>query len=94
MLANDWDNDELIEWGLDMSFINDIRVTPDAETSLAEKEDIYRNNTIKQIVLYYPTDEYELVLNSLDKIGNILDADDNSVTVQKLIQFYNDHKKV
>lgn len=58
------------------------------KNELDRKLDTYNNNTIKQIVLYYPTDIYEKVLKSLDEISKALDCDDNSEVILRLISHY------
>jgi len=58
------------------------------ESDLAQRYETYQNNTIKQVVLYYPTDIYEKALRSMDEISKELDCDDNSEVVLKLINFW------
>lgn len=58
------------------------------ESDLEQRYQTYQNNTIKQVVLYYPTDIYEKALRSLDEISKELDCDDNSEVVLKLINFW------
>ena len=58
------------------------------ENKMAEKLKNYQNNTIKQIVLYYPDELYEKALRLLDEIGATMDCDDNSEVVLRLINFW------
>ena len=61
------------------------------ENKLADKLKTYQNNTIKQIVLYYPDELYEKALRLLDEIGATIDCDDNSEVVLRLINFWEFH---
>ena len=91
VLANEWDNDELIEWGLDIpkfETIGEIEAQGRMAATLDEKLDTYLNATIKQIVLYFDFEEYESILLSLNKIAEKNNLDDNSAVVKFLIENY------
>lgn len=66
------------------------------ESELQKKYETFQNNSIKQIVLYYPNDLYEKVCQTLDEISKQLDCDDNSEIVLRLINFweFNNDKKL
>lgn len=84
--------DPLIDSQLEQDITNDISVEPEIdENMLAEKLKTFQNNSIKQIVLYYPTDLYEKTIKLLDQIGASQDCDDNSEVVLRLINFWEFH---
>ncbi len=69
MLANEWDNAQLNEWGLDVwqpdkevdySILNDI--------DLDEKVDNMYQQTKKSIILEYPADGFEIIKKLYDKL--------------------------
>jgi hypothetical protein len=82
------ESQELPSSGRDTLPSEDI-VEPDVDESDLEKRyETYQNNTIKQIVLYYPNDLYEKVCQTLDVISKELDCDDNSEVVLRLLNFW------
>ena len=86
-LANNWDTEKLIDWGLDIpSFSLPIEEPEIDKDLLANQMDAYINNTIKQIVLYFETDKYVEVLNNLNKIAENEGLNDNSEVVEFLIE--------
>ena len=86
MLANEWDNDELKKWALDIPSFNLLIEEPEIDKDLLSNAmDIYINNTIKQIVLYFENDKYIEVLNSLNSIAENEGLNDNSEVVEFLI---------
>lgn len=91
LLANEWDNAKLIEWGIDIpNFEVDHELQGKGRqlASLEEKLDTYLNATIKQIVLYYEVEEYEYVLKNLDLIAESNNLPDNSSVLKFLIEQY------
>jgi len=58
------------------------------ESDLEKRYETYQNNTIKQIVLYYPDELYEKVCQSLDEVSKELDCDDNSEVILRLLNFW------
>jgi|GEM_PF-2550526 len=58
------------------------------ESDLAKRYETFQNNTIKQIVLYYPDGLYEKVCQAMDYISKELDCDDNSEVVLRLLNFW------
>lgn len=87
LLANEWDIKALSDWGLDLPavYFDDDEEPDFDEDDLDQKLDTYINNNIKQIVLFYNTEEYEGLIESLDKLKEILNIDDNSKLVKHLI---------
>jgi hypothetical protein len=91
MLANQWDNEELDSWGLDIpnfESLSEIESKGRMNATLDEKLDTYLNATIKQIVLYYEYEEYEEVILNLNKIAEKNNLDDNSSVLKFLIENY------
>jgi hypothetical protein len=73
-----------------MEFFSDL---PEITAGGAEKdenegptEDQYRNASIKQIVLYYPVEEYGEVVALLGKNMQLLGLEDNSQVVKALLE--------
>lgn len=64
----------LMKWGEEMNAAPDSGVG----SSPADKLDIYKNNAIKQIVLYFPNAEYVAVLKRLKEICEEQNFDTNS----------------
>lgn len=87
VLANEWDVQSLSDWGLDLPavyFDNDEEPEFDEE-ELDKDLDIYINNNIKQIVLYYNTEDYEAMIKALDTIKEKEGIDDNSKLIKALV---------
>lgn len=74
----------LLAYGLETAekISNELGLTPE------QRKEIYDNNTIKQIVLYFPTDEYESVLVQMKAILETEKLEDNSQVVLHLLKFY------
>lgn len=91
MLANQWEQESLIEWGMDVpkfETIGEIDSKGRMNATLDEKLDTYINATIKQIVLYYEHAEYEEILIKIDKIAAELGLPDNSSVIKYLCDEY------
>lgn len=89
MLANQWEQESLIEWGMDVpkfETIGEIDSKGRMNATLDEKLDTYINATIKQIVLYYDMEEYEIVLAALQKIAKENNLEDNSSVIKFLLE--------
>ena len=87
LLANEWDINALNDWGLDLPavyFDNDEEPEFDQE-ELDEDLDKYINSNIKQIVLYYNTQDYEKMQEKLEKLKESEGVDDNSLLIKKYI---------
>ena len=88
-IANEWDSDNLIQWGLDIPNFETVLKEPEIDIDkLSEAMDSYINNTIKQIVLYYNDDKYIDILNNLNRISENEGLKDNSEAVEFLIDKY------
>ena len=67
---------------------------PDVDQSdLAKRYETYQNNSIKQVVLYYPDGIYEKVCQILDDVAKKLDCDDNSEVVLRLLNFWESYNE-
>lgn len=53
-----------------------------------EKLDTYLNSNVKQIVLYYPNEEYSQIIEALEAIGKDLGLENNTDIITKLIKDY------
>jgi hypothetical protein len=78
--------DALLKWGEQMSSAPDagVGLTPD------ERLEIYSNNAIKQVVLYFPNEQYIQVLERMKKIAEGQDPplETNSEVFIHLLDFY------
>ena len=90
VLVNEWPVDGLSDWGLDIpkSYFDD-DVEPQFDTSdLGNKLDSYINAKIKQVVLYFDTQQYEDVVNFLDGICKQEDLESNTEAFIFLMENY------
>jgi len=94
-LAIHYSDKEMIELGMDlvevstprMETIGDIEPEIDA-SDLSKKKETYDNNKIKQIVVYYPSDIYEKVINSINLIKDKMRCKENPEFLLKLISYW------
>lgn len=90
LLANEWEIQDLSDWGIDIPasyFDSDIEPEFDAQ-QLDKDLDIYINNKIKQIVLYFDNDQYKYVLAKLEEIMEERGFDSNTDTIVALLEEY------
>ncbi len=86
---------EMVELGMDlvevssprMEHIGDIEPEID-ESILAAKKETFDNNKIKQIVVYYPAELYDKVVQSMDEIKKHMGTDDTPQVLLKLISYW------
>jgi hypothetical protein len=62
------------------------------EDDLDERYENYLNSQIKQIVLYFKTEDFEDVYGRLMDVQEQLGTSDNSATFLKLLEFYENNK--
>lgn len=89
MLANQWEQDNLLEWGLDFPHFNtehEVEAKGRMLATLDEKMDTYLNASIKQVVLYYDFQEYEKIIEMMTKVAQENNLEDNSSVVQYLLE--------
>ena len=87
-LANEWNNKDLLEWGIDVWQPEEEEEKEIEKDSFADQIDTYINAQVKQIVLYYNNEEYELALRNLENIRTKESLDDNTQVFNFLIEKY------
>lgn len=90
LLANEWDVKELSDWGLDLPKIYfDEDLEPDIDKDIfSDQLDTYINAKIKQITLYFDSEDYEKAINDLQTIREKEKLDDNTQVFNFLIEKY------
>ena len=90
LLANEWEVKELSEWGLDLPKIYfDEDKEPDIDKDIfSDQLDTYINAKIKQITLYFDSEDYEKAINDLQTIREKEKLDDNTQVFNFLIKKY------
>lgn len=90
LLANEWQIQDLSDWGIDIpASYFDSDVEPEFDMQQLDKDlDIYINNKIKQIVLYFDNDQYKYVLAKLEEIMEERGLDSNTDTIVALLEEY------
>jgi hypothetical protein len=89
LLANDWNSKELNEWGIDV-WVNEDEPTEKEidEDKFAAEIDTYINAQIKQIVLYYNSDDYKQALLNFEKVREKHNLNDNTEVFNFLMNKY------
>ena len=87
LLANEWNIDELDAWGLDLPkvYFEEDNEPEFDEDELATNLDSYINGAIKQVVLYYPQDDYEKLIDNFEQLRNKLEVENNAELVKLLV---------
>jgi len=87
LLANEWNIDELDAWGLDLPkvYFEEDNEPEFDEDELAMNLDSYINGAIKQVVLYYPQEDYEKLIDNFEQLRNKLDVENNAELVKLLV---------
>ena len=90
ILANEWEIKELSEWGLDLPKIYfDEDKEPEIDKDIfSDQLDTYINAKIKQITLYFDSEDYEKALNDLTIIRDKENLTDNTQVFKFLIEKY------
>tara|TARA_B100001093_G_C26796149_1_gene1001184 strand:- start:1061 stop:1642 length:582 start_codon:yes stop_codon:yes gene_type:complete len=90
VLANEWELNELKEWGLDLPRIYfDEDEEPQLDKDIFDQElDTYINAKVKQITLYFNADEYEKAIKDLETIREKENLTDNTQAFKFLIDKY------
>ena len=92
VLANEWEVQDLSDWGLDIpgAYFDDA-IEPEFDKDELDKNlDTYINNKVKQITLYFDSDQYEYALQKLEAIGESENIDSNTDVVLFLLETYKD----
>ena len=88
ILANEWNNKDLLDWGIDVWQPEEELEKQIDENEFSNQIDTYINAQIKQIVLYYNNEEYETALNNLEDIRLKENLEDNTQVFNLLIEKY------
>ena len=88
ILANEWENKDFRDWGIDVWQPEEELEKQIEEDMFAKQIDTYINAQIKQIVLYYSNEEYEIALNNLQQIREKEELEDNTQVFNFLIDKY------
>jgi hypothetical protein len=95
-LANEWDAEQLAEWGLDVWTYDSGVDTNDPTVTLDQFDkgaDSYLNGVVRQILLIYDIETFEKLVPKLATIGEDFDLEeDNSTTILKLVEFYENNR--
>jgi hypothetical protein len=88
ILANEWETKELKEWGVDVWQPEEELEKQIDEDKFASEIDTYINAQIKQIVLYYNSEEYEVALLNFEKVRDMENLNDNTEVFNLLMTKY------
>ena len=88
ILANEWNNKDLLDWGIDVLQPEEELEKNNDENEFSNLIDTYINAQIKQIVLYYNNEEYETALNNLEDIRLKENLEHNTQVFNLLIEKY------
>ena len=89
-MANEWEVKELSDWGLDLPKIYfDEDVEPNIDKDIFDHElDTYINAKVKQITLYFNSDDYEETIKDLINIRDKESLEDNTQVFLYLLKQY------
>jgi hypothetical protein len=95
MLSQHYQDREMVEVGMKlvevstprMEVIGDIQPEID-ESDLDKRKDAYDNNKIKQIVVYFPADFYEKVIQAMNGIKTHMECQENPEVLLNLISYW------
>ena len=90
ILANEWNPSQINDWGLDLPKVYfEDEEEPQLDKDIFDQElDTYINAKIKQITLYFNSDEYEKAIEDLEKIRDKENLTDNTQVFKFLIKKY------
>jgi ParB-like chromosome segregation protein Spo0J len=88
LLANEWDINELDQWGLDIpaAYFDDDKEPEFDKDMLDEALDSYINAKVKQITLYFDNQQYEYVLSKLESIAAAEQLESNTDVIMLLLE--------
>lgn len=92
MLANEWDNEELNDWALDLPVFQDNLSNTDNYKGLNPELELdnFMNAEIKRLYLVYDSETFEKVVEWLNKKIKELGLEDYSQFILKLIEIEKD----
>ena len=90
LLANEWNPGQINDWGLDLPKVYfEDEEEPQLDKDIFDHElDTYINAKIKQITLYFNSEEYEKAISDLEKIRENEGLTDNTQVFKFLIDKY------
>jgi len=90
ILANEWNPSQINDWGLDLPKVYfEDEEEPQLDKDIFDHElDTYINAKIKQITLYFNSEEYEKAISDLEKIRENEGLTDNTQVFKFLIDKY------
>lgn len=95
-LANEWDAEQLGEWGLDIPNFSTSVDFSDEEVDLStfkDSADKYLSNQVRQILLTFDVDTHKKTLERLLSIQKDFDLkEDNSTALIKLLDYYEESR--
>ena len=87
LLANDWDSQELNDWGLDVWQIDDLSNEDEYAGANPELElDKFLNSELKRMFFVYDNETFERVVNWLNSIQSKHDLQSHSEAILKLME--------
>jgi hypothetical protein len=96
MLANEWDVEQLEDWGLDIHLFDAGVDNGDENVDLStfkDSADKYLSNQVRQILLTFDVDTHKKTLHRLLTVQQDFNLeDDNSNAVIKLLDFYEESR--
>jgi len=100
LVAANYSDRELVELGVDLVEVSSPRlevigdIEPEVDSAdLAKQKEIYDNNSIKQVVVYYPAELYEKVVQSLSAVKNHSATEENPDMLVKLIRYWRENAR-
>ncbi len=95
MLSRHYSDAEMVEVGMKlvevstprMEIVGDIMPEID-QSDLEKRKDVYENNQIKQIVVYFPADFYEKVIQAMNEIKEHMQCQESPEVLLKLISYW------
>lgn len=91
VLANEWEIADLSDWGIDLpaSYFDNDKEPEFDKDELDKALDSYINAKVKQITLYFDTQQYEYVLSSLEQIAKEKELESNTDVIMFLLENHN-----
>ena len=100
LVAANYSDRELVELGVDLVEVCSPRlevmgdIEPEIDSAdLARQKEIYDNNSIKQVVVYYPAELYEKVVQSLSAVKTHSATEENPDMLVKLIRYWRENAR-
>jgi uncharacterized phage-like protein YoqJ len=87
-LTEDWAEDELLDWGVDMPYWNDDMTNNNDYEGLDQlsKLDKFMNAEIKRMFLVYDNETFTRVIEWFNRLQKKYDVEDNNQVILKLME--------